>query len=119
MDPLQASAVTAKETKRKTRRELDVFDGDDLELGDFLIATQRNEKAEFPPTNNQFQFDEADWLSIDSTPSPHRPNSESQRKTGSEWATDMGPREEDEQDEPVRLANGNWACNHKCKNKTM
>ncbi|KAJ5503952.1 Nucleotide-sugar transporter [Penicillium fimorum] len=75
--------------KAKSRRSVDDFDGDDLQLDDFLVVNERRDKANEPKKPQPQQFDDLDWFSID----------------------------EDEY-EPLRLANGKWACNHKCKDKT-
>ncbi|KAJ5374631.1 Nucleotide-sugar transporter [Penicillium concentricum] len=75
--------------KAKSRRDTDNFDGDDLQLDDFLVANECPAKAMESQTPQPQQFDDLNWFSID----------------------------EDEY-EPARLANGKWACNHKCKDKT-
>ena len=102
--------------KPKSRTEFDDFDGDDLQLDDFLTAVQRREKAKKSHRQTEYQVEEMDWLSIDSTPSPQRRPETSKAKAG-DWIADMGPLD-DEESGPVRLPNGNWACNHKCKDKT-
>lgn len=112
----QLQALKSKAKNTRSQREFDAFDGDDLQLDDFVIAHQRRNQAKASSQNAEYQFDEADWLSIDSTPSPPPPKTASQREKD-DWAAGLGP-QEDEEYEPVRLANGNWACNHKCKDKT-
>lgn len=113
----QSHTLKSKEANARSQREFDAFDGDDLQLDDFLIADKRHDHPKVPSKKAEYQFDDADWLSIDSTPSPPKPKSATQKAKGDDWATDMGP-QEDEEYEPVRLPNGNWACNHKCKDKT-
>lgn len=100
----------------KGKFKADAFDGDDLGLDDFFLKDLHQEKPKEPASMKKVQDEEIDWLSIDSTPSPKRRPAAS-KATGSESIADMGPQEQAE-DEPVRLANGNWACNHKCKDKT-
>lgn len=100
----------------RSRTEFDDFDGDDLQLDDFLTAAQRREKAKKFPRQTEYQVDEMDWLSIGSTPSPQRHPDASKTKAD-DWIADMGPLD-DEESGPIRLPNGNWACNHKCKDKS-
>lgn len=100
----------------KGKSKADAFDGDDLGLDDFLFKGLRQERPKKPAFMNKAQDEELDWFSIDSTPSPQRKPAASKAKGGTR-ITDIGPQEQEE-DEPVRLANGNWACNHKCKDKT-
>ncbi|OQE42952.1 hypothetical protein PENCOP_c003G06758 [Penicillium coprophilum] len=75
--------------KANSRRDVDGFDGDDLQLDDFLVTNERCDKADEPKRPKSQQLDNLDWFSI-----------------------------EEHEYEPVRLANGKWACNHKCKDKT-
>lgn len=106
--------------KPRDNQATDSFDGDDLQLNDFLPVNPRKTKQKEPAKEETHGFDDVDWLSIDSTPTPPR------RRLGAtqskpEWATDMGPQDQEEDEsvsEPVRLPNGNWTCNHKCKDKT-
>lgn len=102
--------------KPKSRTKFDDFDGDDLQLDDFLTAAQRRERAKKSPRQTEYQVDEMDWLSIGSSPSPRRCPETSKAKAD-DWIADMGSLDNDESG-PVRLPNGNWACNHKCKDKT-
>ncbi|KAJ5823570.1 Nucleotide-sugar transporter [Penicillium robsamsonii] len=76
-------------TKMKSQRSMDDFDGDDLQLDDFLVVNERRGKANEHKKPQPQQFDDLDWFSID-----------------------------ENEYEPIRLANGKWACNHKCKDKT-
>ena len=99
----------------KGKSKADAFDGDDLGLDDFLFEDLHQERPKKPASTKKAQDEEIDWLSVDSTPSPKRKPANSKTK-GGERIADMGPQEQEE-DEPVRLANGNWACNHKCKDK--
>lgn len=89
---------------------------DDLYSNDFTPINPRQKKPKEPVKGDIDEFEASDWLSIDSTPSPRRAPRVTQSKND-EWALDMGPHDHGE-DEPVRLPNGNWACNHKCKDKT-
>ncbi|KAJ6090230.1 hypothetical protein N7486_009045 [Penicillium sp. IBT 16267x] len=101
----------------KGKSKLDAFEGDDLGLDDFLPKDLWQERSKEPASMKKAQDEEIDWLSIDdSTPSPERKPAIPKTKAA-EWIAGMGPQEQEE-DEPVRLANGNWACNHKCKDKT-
>lgn len=106
--------------KSRDNQEIDSFDGDDLQLNDFLPVNPRKTKQKEPAKEETHGFDDVDWLSIDSTPTPPRRKLEA-TQSKPEWATDMGPQDQEEDEsasEPVRLPNGNWACNHKCKDKT-
>ncbi|CAI7572064.1 unnamed protein product [Penicillium glandicola] len=100
--------------KTKSRRDGDDFDGDDLQLDDFLVANERRGKGKesTKPQARQFDdFDDFDWFSIDLTPPrPAKGAPKVSNSRGDDWAVDI--------DEPGRLANGKWACNHKCKDKT-
>ncbi|KAJ5190289.1 uncharacterized protein N7498_009274 [Penicillium cinerascens] len=115
-DITQVQSQKLFENNHKNRKEFDDFDGDDLQLDDFLTAAQRRERAKKSPRPTEYQVDEMDWLSIGSTPSPRRLPETSKAKTG-DWIAGMGSLDEEESG-PVRLPNGNWACNHKCKDKT-
>ncbi|OQE13378.1 hypothetical protein PENFLA_c049G06462 [Penicillium flavigenum] len=104
--------------KTKPRRDVDDFDGDDLQLDDFLVANERRDKPKESTKPQPPQFDDIFWFSIDATPPtpakrapPKVPNPQED-----DWAVDID--EPEEEYEPVRLANGKWACNHKCKDKT-
>ncbi|KXG53178.1 Nucleotide-sugar transporter [Penicillium griseofulvum] len=104
-------------TKTKPRRDVDDFDGDDLQLDDFLVADERREKAKEPTKPQPREFDDIDWFSIDSTPpSPAKAAPKAPNPREDDWGIDMD--EPENEYEPVRLANGKWACNHKCKDKT-
>jgi hypothetical protein len=114
------SRAQARDTVGGTTKPLPdlSFDGDDLELDDFLISNERCAKANKPTRTKAQDFDDIDWFSIDSTPpSPVKHVPETAISREDDWAADMAE-QDDEEYEPVRLANGKWACNHKCKNKT-
>ncbi|KAJ6017336.1 hypothetical protein N7451_000715 [Penicillium sp. IBT 35674x] len=98
------------------KSQAEAFDGDDLGLDDFLFQDLHQERPKRPASIRKTQDEEIDWLSIDSTPSPRRKPATS-KTTGSRSIADMVSQEQEE-DEPVRLAHGNWACKHKCKDKT-
>lgn len=101
----------------KPRWDVDNFDGDDLQLDDFLVANERRGKAKESTKPQPQQFDDIDWFSIDSTPpSPVKRVPKVANPREDDWAVDMD--EPEDEYEPVRLANGKWACNHKCKDKT-
>ncbi|KAJ5659836.1 hypothetical protein N7507_006287 [Penicillium longicatenatum] len=101
----------------KGKSKTDAFDGDDLGLDDFLFEDLRQQRPKKLASIENVQDEEIGWISIDdSTPSPKRKPVFPKTK-GSEWIADMELQEQVE-DEPARLANGNWACNHKCKDKT-
>ncbi|CAL5874362.1 uncharacterized protein PFLUO_LOCUS8658 [Penicillium psychrofluorescens] len=104
-------------------REKDDFDGDDLDLDDFLAASQSPEKAKKFIEPLSCQLDSADWLSIDNTPtpSPPRPAYKSHGWTAinDTWPanTNMGSvqlddEENENENEPVRLPTGR--CKHFC-----
>ncbi|KAJ5779728.1 hypothetical protein N7457_007448 [Penicillium paradoxum] len=99
-------------------QDLDDFEGDDLQLDDFLIANESHAKAKESAKPKTSQYDDFDWFSIDSTPpSPVKRVPKATDSREDDWAAGMGEQDEEEY-EPVRLANGKWACNHKCKDKT-
>lgn len=108
--------VPQRQQDHKAANRKDDFEGNDLDLDDFLQAgsiekiPRPAEKATNHPT------DDIEWISIYSTPSPPPHTANATRTNDEEWTADMGPQEEDYV--PVRLANGKWACNHKCKDKT-
>jgi hypothetical protein len=101
---------------RRDFHDLD-FDGDDLQLDDFLTVNDRSSKPKHYSKPKFQPNDEMDWFSIDTTPSPPQRGTKVSNPPDDEWAADMGD-QEDENPEPVRLANGKWACNHRCKDKT-
>lgn len=94
----------------------DAFEGDDIDLDGLLAVGSFQKKSKQADGQNTKPADDIDWISINSTPSPPRSVAGVPQRKDGEWAADMGAQEEDY--EPVRLANGNWACNHKCKDKT-
>lgn len=104
----------------KSQQSVDDFDGDDLELDDFLAVNEPRGKAkEFtrPRPRQVDDFDDIDWFSIDATPpSPARGVPRVSKPREDDWAVDLD--EPEDEYEPVRLANGKWACNHKCRDKT-
>ncbi|KAJ5597409.1 hypothetical protein N7537_007493 [Penicillium hordei] len=99
---------------------VDDFEGDDLQLDDFLVANKPCGKAKEATKLQPRQvndFDDIDWFSIDATPpSPAKGAPKVSNLREDDWAVDLD--EPDDEYEPVRLANGKWACNHKCKDKT-
>lgn len=107
-------------TKTKSRQSVDDFDGDDLQLDDFLVANEpRGEAKEStkPQPRRVDDVDDIDWFSIDSTPpSPAKGAPKVSNPREDDWAVDLD--EPEDEYEPVRLANGKWACNHKCRDKT-
>ena len=115
----------AQSPKRNTAQEeprlhdgIDAFEGDDLDFDDFLATSHQHQRSVKEVTNvTHFESDETDWLSIDGSPQRPQKVTESNLAKDDEWVTDMGP-QDTEMVEPIRLANGNWACNHKCKDKT-
>jgi ATP-dependent DNA helicase HFM1/MER3 len=97
--------------------KFDDFDGDDLQLNDFLTVAQRREKAGKEAIKpGEPQIDDLDWISISSTSSPRRRLETIKASTDIRIA-DIGVLD-DEDTRQIRLPNGNWACNHKCKDKT-
>ncbi|KAJ6050072.1 hypothetical protein N7444_006788 [Penicillium canescens] len=103
----------------KSRRDFDDldFDGDDLQLDDFLAVNERSSKPKHYSKPTFQPNDEMDWFSIDTTPSPPQRGTKISNPRDDERAADMKD-QEDENPEPIRLANGKWACNHRCKDKT-
>ena len=102
--------------KSETMFKFDDFEGDDLELDDFLTAAQRRDKAKQAAKARESQVEEFDWMSISNTSSPRR-RPETIKPKADDWIADMGLLD-DEDRGPIRLPNGNWVCNHKCKDKT-
>ncbi|CAI7620851.1 unnamed protein product [Penicillium pancosmium] len=115
-DSIGHPETSQKHHKPKAIHRKDDFEGDDLDLDDFLEAGSFEKKTKQVEKAPSHATDEIEWISIDCTPSPPTHTENASRNNDEEWTTDMGPQEEDY--EPVRLANGNWACNHKCKDKT-
>ncbi|KAJ5934986.1 hypothetical protein N7466_004533 [Penicillium verhagenii] len=108
--------LVVSKRKSKATDEADIFDDDDFAFDDFLFLDRR-ERSKKTESMKQSQVEELDWLSIDnSTPSPERKAATSKAK-GGRGVTEKES-EEQEENEPVQLANGNWSCNHRCKDKT-
>ncbi|CAG8932589.1 unnamed protein product [Penicillium salamii] len=113
--------------RRETRdanqgcQDLDDFDGDDLQIDDFLNVQDHHKKKMDSCHRQPLQFDDKDWLSIaTSSPSPPKISTKASKSYvshGEDWAAEMDEQDEEEY-EPTRLANGKWACNHKCNDKT-
>jgi ATP-dependent DNA helicase HFM1/MER3 len=102
----------------KSRGDLDHFDGDDLQLDDFLATNERYHTAKDYSRPRAPRLDDADWISITSgSPSPPKQGSKGPISHEDDWTAELGEHL-DEEYEPIRLANGKWACNHKCKDKT-
>lgn len=118
--PQGRDMVSIKTKSRQTGQSVDDFDGDDLQLDDFLAVNEPRGKAKEStrPRARQFDdFDDIDWFSIDATPpSPARGVPKVSNPREDDWAADL--EEPEDEYEPVRLANGKWACNHKCRDKT-
>lgn len=95
----------------------DAFDGDDLQADDFLVVAGDQNKPKQPTESFKLPIDDLDWLSIDDNSS--QGVSEKRQKQCDNWTTDMELQDgDDDGPEPIRLPNGNWACSHKCKDKT-
>ncbi|CAG8158979.1 unnamed protein product [Penicillium salamii] len=113
--------------RRETRdvnqgcQDLDDFDGDDLQIDDFLNVQDHRKKTKHSCHRPPLQFDDTDWLSIatssSSPPKISTKASKSHVSHGEDWAAEMD-RQDEEEYELTRLANGKWACNHKCNDKT-
>ncbi|KAJ5082947.1 hypothetical protein N7532_011990 [Penicillium argentinense] len=101
----------------KSHHPKDTFDGDDLELDDFLVAGQALNKSAQKESSTIFPLDDLDWFSIDSTPSPPRYSADHSQSKNNEHTADTGHQDPDDNYVPIRLSNGNWACNHRCKDK--
>ncbi|KAJ5174318.1 uncharacterized protein N7482_000195 [Penicillium canariense] len=95
----------------------DSFDGEDLQVDDFMAVSRRCEMQRKPIGVSKAQPDELDWFSIHNSSSSPQREPEKALSKEKEWTTDMGQQDEDEF-EPIHLPNGNWACSHKCKDKT-
>lgn len=112
--PIAASGVSS------SQRDFENFEGDDLQFDDFLTSRDRSNNATDSARRKVSQLDDADWVSIATdTPSPPRPASNIRAfrvQHEDVWTTDLGEQDGGEY-EPTRLANGKWACNHKCKDK--
>ncbi|KAF3388416.1 ATP-dependent DNA helicase MER3 [Penicillium rolfsii] len=97
----------------------DAFDGDDLKADDFLVVETGPSKLKKPTESLGLPFDDLDWLSIDENSSNSQGATEKLQRQGNNWTTEIEQQDNDDAGiEPVRLPNGNWACSHKCKNKT-
>lgn len=99
----------------------DAFDGDDLQADDFLVVAGGRSKPKQPTESLGLPFDDLDWLSIDDSPSNSQGASEKpQKQCNNNWTTDLEQHNDDGCGglEAIRLPNGNWACSHKCKDKT-
>ncbi|KAL1988357.1 hypothetical protein VTN96DRAFT_10040 [Rasamsonia emersonii] len=93
---------TAKTTGR-SKKEDEIFDDEDVRDEDLIAAA-----------------DSVDWLVIDDeTACTRSDKSSKQRKLGENTFLKKEKAESaDDQEQPVLLSNGKWACNHKCKDKT-
>lgn len=104
-----------------SQRDFDNFEGDDLQLDDFLTSRDRCNNSTDAARRKVSQLDDTDWLSIATdSPSPLKPAPSARAFRAQRedvWTTELGERDGGEY-EPTRLANGKWACNHKCKDKT-
>lgn len=98
--------------KLKASHQKDGFEGDDLQLDDFLEAGLSQNKPKRLDKTTTFPDDDTEWISIDSSSSPPRHIPDLGRDKYEECEAP------EECYEPVRLLNGNWACNHRCKDKT-
>ncbi|OKP11203.1 ATP-dependent DNA helicase MER3 [Penicillium subrubescens] len=98
----------------------DAFDGDDLQADDFLDVAGGPSKQQQPAESLGLPFDGLDWLSIDDSSSNSQGAPEKPQKQGNNnWNADLEQQDDDDGGlEPIRLPNGNWACSHKCKDKT-
>ncbi|GFN18503.1 putative DEAD/DEAH box DNA helicase (Mer3) [Aspergillus tubingensis] len=84
---------------KSVARNINIWDSDDLLFGDFL----ENDQAE-------------NWSCVDKLPQSPEDKAQLPRNTS------KGPNQSNNQIvetvEAVRLENGRWACNHRCKDKT-
>ncbi|KAJ5606509.1 hypothetical protein N7510_009290 [Penicillium lagena] len=105
----------------RSNRVKDDFEGDDLELDDFLAASQSPEKAKKLIEPSSCQRDSADWMFIDNTPTPSPPHparkSHGWTAINDNWPTNtnMGSvqlDDEENENEPIRLPTGR--CKHFC-----
>jgi ATP-dependent DNA helicase HFM1/MER3 len=117
MSRSNVSAVARNTPKSRRDFEDFDFDGDDLQLDDFLAVNDRSSKPKHYSRPTFQPNVEMDWFSIDTTPSPPPRGTKVTTPRDDERAADMKD-QEDENPEPIRLANGKWACNHRCKDKT-
>ncbi|KAJ5971903.1 uncharacterized protein N7479_001821 [Penicillium vulpinum] len=107
--------------KVKPQRERDNFEGNELQRDYFLVTNERRGKETESTVTQQPRlsddFEDLDWFSIDeSPPTPVKKVTKATSPREDDWAVNLD--EPEDEFEPVRLANGKWACNHKCKDKT-
>ncbi|CAI7629740.1 unnamed protein product [Penicillium discolor] len=85
--------------KTKSRQSVDDFDGDDLQLDDFLAMNEPRGKAKEstrPRARQIDDFDDIDWFSIDATlPSPARGVTKVSNPREDDWAVDLDEPEDD------------------------
>lgn len=104
-------------SKTRTCCQTDIFDGDDLDFEDFLAtgAFLCYEQYELDSLKTGEGTDCADIDDRASRP----PYDISHATAVSESIMQDRPGEQARDiEEPTRLENGRWACNHKCKDKT-
>jgi ATP-dependent DNA helicase HFM1/MER3 len=88
-----------------------------LEAGDFLAVADGLSEPKNPIKSLETPIDDLDWLSIDGSSSDSQGATENPQRQNHDWITDI-EHLDDNGPEPIRLPNGNWACIHKCKDKT-
>ncbi|KAJ5898809.1 hypothetical protein N7495_003553 [Penicillium taxi] len=117
----QNKAANKTDTQRlNPSKARDDFDGDDLELDDFITENQRLEQPKESTSMKSLHFDDdIEWLSIEDTPSPPRHSRETTQREKDQWKENMEQYDHDdcEESEAIKLPNGNWACHHRCKDR--
>ncbi|OJJ49132.1 hypothetical protein ASPZODRAFT_157591 [Penicilliopsis zonata CBS 506.65] len=109
--------------RKRSLKEAEAFDGDDLVFDDFatagLTTLSRYTAFNFPLTYSTAR--DSNWIQIDdsstSISSPTR--ALNPPRTDSNKRQDDNVDHRDDESEQTRLENGKWACNHKCKDKTV
>lgn len=101
-----------------TNNEIEVFDGDDLPLENLVTTSQYIFRYYEMSVVLKLRIDHDDeWTMVyDVTPAPssaRSPAPDRPRHIQTEKKTDAG----DDDQVLTKLPNGQWACNHKCKNK--
>ncbi|RMJ22639.1 hypothetical protein PHISP_06488 [Aspergillus sp. HF37] len=101
MNTSRPRSIDISRDKAWANYQTDIFDGDDLEFDELLAPDQRT-----------------DWASGDNEASyPTQEISHAAAMKESNIQEGSGE-QASEAEEPTRLENGRWACNHKCKDKT-
>lgn len=115
-DANRSYSTGLKRNKSRSNWEADLFDGDDL-FDEFLSTGMHHSLSKTMKKarlTSSCAAQETDWVDVDEP-------TNSRRKETCANATDSldgKATQNGDEEEPVRLANGKIACNHKCKDKT-